>query len=84
MLHLRGMNSCLPALHPQDKEKIERKLKQQNPTLKNVPSSNFEYAMKIRVRRGAEQAGLGVETAAGLRASTCLPCFVTSDCRTAG
>lgn len=64
------MAALLPALHPQDKEKIERNLKQQNPTLKNVPSSNFEYAMKIRVRHG-NQAGWG-ETA-GLRVSACLP-----------
>ena len=55
------MAACLPVQHPQDKEKIERNLKQQNPTLKNVPSSNFEYAMKIRVRHG-DEAGWG-ETA---------------------
>ena len=38
----------------QDRESIERNFKQQVAYLKTVPSANFEYAMKIRVRAASD------------------------------
>ena len=45
---IKALNT-FPPLVSQDRATIERNFKQQVAYLKNVPSTNFEYAMKIRV-----------------------------------